>query len=210
MEPQDKLKSLIDKSRIDTSAETNDRILGDALQLLEQRRQSARTDRFLSARTAGLAIAAALLIALGFFAARLTAPAPLDAEQLRAAIEQSLAKSIDSRIDARLDTELAARWQPFEDRFTEQIHADLKEFGTQTIAATDQRMMELIQLIEKARRTDRIRVENALRQIEQDRYEDKLRLANGIYNLAAANTLDEYQPQRVPANSLFDAKRNHQ
>lgn len=207
MQPQDKLKSLIDKSRIDTTPEANHRILADALQLLADRKQSAR---ILCARTARLAIAAALLIALGFFAARLTAPTPIDTEQLRAAIEQSLEESIDSRVHAHLDAQLAARWQPLEDRFSEKISADLKELGTQTIATTDQRMMELIQLIEEARLKDRIRIENALQQIEQNRYQDKLRLANGIYNLAAANTLDNYQPEPVPTNSLFDAKRNHQ
>ena len=71
-------------------------------------------------------------------------------------------------------------------------------------------MMELIQLIEEARLKDRIRIENALRQIEQNRYQDKLRLASGIYNLTAANTIDSYQPEPVPTNTLFDAKRNHQ
>ena len=195
MQPQDKLKSLIDESRIDTTPETNDRILGDALQMLDERKQSAR---ILCARTARLAIAAAILIALGFFAARLTAPAPLDAEQLRAAIEQSLEESIDSRMHAHLDAQLAARWQPFEDRFSEQIRADLKEFGARTIAATDQRMMELIQLIEQARIKDRIRIENALRQIEQNRYEDKLKLAAGIQHVSAtANLSKDHSLQRI-------------
>ena len=195
MQPQDKLKSLIDESRIDTTPETNDRILGDALQMLDERKQSAR---ILCARTARLAIAAAILIALGFFAARLTAPAPLDAEQLRAAIEQSLEESIDSRMHAHLDAQLAARWQPFEDRFSEQIRADLKEFGARTIAATDQRMMELVQLIEQARIKDRIRIENALRQIEQNRYEDKLKLAAGIQHVSAtANLSKDHSLQRI-------------
>lgn len=206
MNPQDKLKSLIDKSRIDTSAEANDRILGDALELMARRRQPRSF-----ARLARLAIAAALLIALGFFAARLTAPAPIDVEQLRAAIEQSLEETVDSRMHSHLDAQLAARWQPFEDRFSEQIHSDLEELATQTIATTDQRMMELIELIEQARLKDRIRIENALQQIEQNRYQDKLRLASGIYNLtAAANTLENYQPEPIPTKSLFDAKRNHQ
>ncbi len=195
MQPQDKLKSLIEKSCIDTTPETNDRILGDALQMLDERKQSAR---ILCVRTARLAIAAAILIAVGFFAARLTAPAPLDAEQLRAAIEQSLEETVDNRIDLHLDAQLAARWQPFEDRFSEQIRADLKEFGARTIAATDQRMMELIQLIEQARLKDRIRIENALRRIEQNRYQDKLRLAAGIQHVSAtANLSKDHSLQRI-------------
>jgi len=206
MNPQDKLKSLIDKSRIDTSAESNDRILGDALELMARHKQPRSF-----ARLARLAVAAALLIAVGFFAARLTAPAPLDVEQFRAAIEQSMEETVDSRVHAHLDAQLASRWQPFEERFNEQIHADLKELATQTIATTDQRMMELIELIEQARLKDRIRIENALQQIEQNRYQDKLRLATGIHNLTAAtNTLDSYQPEPIRTKSLFDAKRNHQ
>ena len=192
MEPQDKLKSLIDKSRIDTSPQASERILGDALQLLEMRKQSDRALRIVSVRTAKLAVAALLLMAVGFFAARLTAPAPLDTEQLRAAIEQSLSKSIDNRIETNLDAQLAVRLKPIEERFSEQIQSDLKEFGTQTIAATDHRMMDLIQLIEDARRTDRIRIENALRQIEQNRYEDKLRLASGLQLLTTQS--DRYNP----------------
>ena len=206
MEPQDKLKSLIDKSRIDTNTESNDRILGDALELMARRRQPRS-----SGQLARFAIAAAVLIAVGFFAARLTAPAPIDVEQLRASIEQSLEETVDSRVHSHLDAQLASRWQPFEDRFSEKIHGDLEALATQTIATTDQRMMELIELIEQARLKDRIRIENALQQIEENWYRDKRQLATGIHNLTAAtNTLYDYKPEPIRTKSLFDAKRNHQ
>jgi len=122
------------------------------------------------------AAAAVLLICAGFLAGRLFAPQPINVEQLRAEIETSLKSS------------LAANCEQIKDELYQQVRRDLTQFAAQTVAAsttvTDQRLIELIQLIEEARMRDRVRVATALEQIELNRLQDKTQLGNGLYSLA--------------------------
>jgi len=220
MEPQDKLKHLIDKAQISTTSETDNKILADALDLLGRRSSTSSGSilvRLLCSGTTRL-VAAALLIALGFLAARLTTPAPLDAQQLRAAIEESLSKTISDQVSQQVDSKITAQFAAGSDQLKTELQQnfrqDLTEFATQTLTETktltDQRLTELVQLIEDARRKDRMRIEKALEQIEQNRIYDKLRLASGIQNLSAsANTLNS-PTEQIQYDGLFDAKRNHQ
>jgi len=123
------------------------------------------------------AAAAVLLICAGFLAGRLFAPKPINVEQLRAEIETSLKSS------------LSASCEQIKDELHQQVRRDLAEFATQTVAAsttvTDQRLAELIQLIEDARMRDRFRVAAALEQIELNRLQDKTQLGNGLQGLVA-------------------------
>lgn len=221
MEPQEKLKQLIDKSQINTSSQTDNKILADAMELLDQRskaNQGSSIVRFSWAPATRL-VAAALLIALGFLAARLTAPAPLDAEQLRAAIEESLSKNISEQVSQQVDSKISAQFAAGSDQLKteleENFRQELAEFATRTLTETktltDQRLTELVQLIEDARLKDRIRIEKALERIEQNRMYDKLRLASDIQNLSAtANSLQIYPAEQIQFDGVFDAKRNHQ
>jgi len=122
------------------------------------------------------AVAAVLLICAGFLAGRLFAPKPMDVEQLRAELETSLKSS------------LAASCEQIKDELGQQVRRDLAEFAAQTLAAsrtvTDQRLIELIQLIEEARMRDRVRVATALEQIELNRLQDKTQFGNGLQTLA--------------------------
>ena len=144
-----------------------------------------------------LAAAAVLLIGLGFIAGRLLAPRPLDIEKLQAALESSLKSSLEPAIRQDMLEEVNNRWQSafaancaqLKDELQQQVRRDLIEFAAQTLTAsgtlTDQRLMELVQLIETARIQDRRRIEEAFEQMELNRLWDKNRLGNGLVTLAA-------------------------
>ncbi len=118
------------------------------------------------------AAAAALLICAGYIIGRVSSAQPVDIEQLRAEIEASLRSS------------LAASCEQIKDELHQQVQRDLTEFAAQTLAAsttaTDQRLIELIRLIDAARMQDHLRVAAAIEKIEMD----KEKLGNGLQALA--------------------------
>jgi len=124
-----------------------------------------------------LAAAAVLFIVAGLLIGRLTGPEPIDIEALRADMEISLKSSLEPAIRQSLLVEMDSRQSVFEadcaqlkDELQQQVRRDLMQFAAQTLAAsgtqTDQRLRELIQLIEAARMQDRLRTEQALEHIE--------------------------------------------
>jgi len=139
------------------------------------------------------AAAAVLLIAVGYTAGRVSAPQPLDVEELKAALETSLKSSLEPAIRQDLLEQMNNRWQSafeancaqLKDELQRQVRRDLTEFAAQTLAAsgtlTNQRLMELIQLIEATRRRERQQIEAAFEQIEQE----KTQLRNGLLAVAA-------------------------
>jgi hypothetical protein len=75
----------------------------------------------------------------------------------------------------------------------------LTQFAAETMAAsrtlTEQRLVELVQVIEAARMQDRRRVAAALEQIELNRLRDKTAYGNGLETLAAqTNELLQTKP----------------
>ena len=140
-----------------------------------------------------LVAAAVILITVGYAVGRLSAPEPLGVEELQAALESSLKASLEPAIRQDLSAQLNEQWQSafavnsaqIKEELQQQVRRDLTEFAAQTLAAsgtlTNQRLMELIQLIEAARRREREQVTAALQQIEQD----KIRLENGLLAIAA-------------------------
>jgi len=137
-----------------------------------------------------LAAAAVLMIGAGFIGGRLSAPEPVNVQELQAALENSLKSSLVpairqeliSQIDGRWQSTLAASHAQVKDELARQVRRDLTEFAAQTLAAsgtrTEQRLMELIQLIEAARVQDRQRMASAFDYIES-------RFGNGLVTLAA-------------------------
>ena len=137
-----------------------------------------------------LAAAAVLLIAAGVVAGRLSAPQPLDVEALQAALESSLKSSLEPAIRQAVLAEADSRWQSafkascdqLKEELARQVRYDLTQLTAQTLAAagtqTDQRLKELIQLIEAARIQDRRRIEEALDHIERQ-------FGSGLVTLAA-------------------------
>jgi len=167
----------------------------DSLTTDEVRRVGLAPPSFLSLTK--LAAAAVLMIGLGYLGGRLSAPEPLDAEQLRADIESSVRASLELAIrqdllkemDTRWDSAFAARSVELKDEFQQQVRRDLMEFAAQTLvytgSQTDQRLAELVEQIHAARVQDRRRVAEALQYLESNRLQDKTQFGNGLVTLAA-------------------------
>ncbi len=174
-------------SQIEPTSEAADRAVQrvrDTLVNKEKRRESTSTRTwrtFFKRPIVKLAAAAVLLIGVGYAAGWLLAPRPLDVEELKAAIRQDLLEQMNEHWQSAF----AAGCAQLKEELHQQVRRDLTEFAAQTLAAsgtlTNQRLMELIQLIEAARRRERQQVAAALEQIEQD----KIRLENGLVTLAA-------------------------
>ena len=166
---RDRLKIL---SEIEPSSEGTDRVV--------QRTRAALLNKDNTHQNAGLTIwlnilknpiikfaaAAVLMIGFGYIGGRLSAGQPVDVEELRVAIRNDLSKEMDERWQSAF----AANCAQLKDELQQQVRRDLTEFATQTLAAsgtmTNQRLMELAQLIEAARIKDRQRIETAFKQIE--------------------------------------------
>lgn len=136
------------------------------------------------------AAAAVLLICAGFLTSRLSTPQPVDVEQLRVDLVKQMNQQWESILEAR-HTQLR-------EEVYRQVRRDLTEFAAQTLTAskdlTDQRLVELIRLIEAARMQDRLRVASALEQVELNRLQDKTQFRNGLQTLVARAS--ELQPTR--------------
>jgi hypothetical protein len=114
-----------------------------------------------------LAAAAVLMVGAGFIGGRLSAPKPLDVQQLQAAMESSLKSSLEPAIrrqlqdefDNRLQSALSAQRDTLKQELARQVHRDLETFAGQTLTTVgnlmDQRLMEFARLVEEARIKDR-------------------------------------------------------
>jgi len=185
-------------SQIEPSSEATGRAIQQARDTLinEKSRHSASTRiwrNIFKSPITKLAAAAVLLIAVGYTVGRVSAPPPLDMERLQAALESSLKASLEPAIREDLIVQLNEQWQSafaancaqLKEELQRQVRRDLTEFAAQTLAAsgtlTNQRLIELIQLIEAARRRERQQIEAAFEQIEQE----KIQLRNGLLAVAA-------------------------
>ncbi|MHC4460738.1 MAG: hypothetical protein ACYS6W_01765 [Planctomycetota bacterium] len=153
----------------------------DTLVNKEQRRESTRIWRAIIKRPiTKLAAAAVLLIAAGYTAGRLSAP-PADMKQLRSDLETSLKLSLEEEMNRRWQPVFTASCVQLKEELHQQLRRDLAEFADRILTAsgslTEQRLMELINLIEDARKQDRRRVATALEQIEINRLQDLVTLA---------------------------------
>jgi uncharacterized membrane protein YvbJ len=146
-----------------------------------------------------MAIAAVLLIALGFFTGRLISARSPDVQQLQTALETSLKSFLEQTVQESLleqvsrDRELVLErhYVRLKEELTRQLHQKISDFAVQTLAAsravTDQRLADLIQLIEAARTVDHYQIRKALERIESNRLQDKNHFENGLVSLAAQN-----------------------
>jgi len=159
-------------SQVEPTKEASDRAMQkvrDALITNEGGRVGLAPPSLMS-RLTRLAAAAVLMIGAGFVGGRLSAPEPLDVQQLQAALEGPLKSSLVPAVRRELLGEMDDRWQKMlaasnaqvKEELARQVRRDLAEFAAQTLAEsgtrTDQRLMELIQLIDAARLQDRRRM----------------------------------------------------
>jgi hypothetical protein len=137
----------------------------------------------LNGKALKFAAAAIILIVIGFIAGRIYVPA-VDMEELQAALEPAIRQQLQEQWQRTYANNLTQ----IKNELTEQFSRDLTEFAEQTLAAsstmTDQRLNELVQLIEAARTQDRRWIAAALEQIELNRRQDNARIGNGLVTLA--------------------------
>ncbi len=186
-------------SQIEPSSKATNRAIQRARETLineNKSRQGTNTRiwrNILNSPITKFAAAAVLLIAVGYATGRASAPEPLDVEELKASLERSLKASLEPAIRQDLIAQLNGQWQfafaansaQLKEELHQQVRRDLTEFAAQTLAAsgalTNQRLTELIRLIEAARIRERQQVAAALEQIEQE----KIQFRNGLLAVAA-------------------------
>ncbi len=147
-------------------------------------------------RLVRLAAAAAVLIVAGYAVGWLSAPKPLDLDQIREALTPAVAAAIEPALRARVVDEmrddyqiaLAGLYVRVKEELTEQYRNDLNRFAVQTLAAsnavTNELLTQLVQNIDTAQTQDLRRITRALYEIEMSRVQDKTQLASGLQTLA--------------------------
>jgi hypothetical protein len=155
----------------------------------------------INSKAAKLAAAAVLLIVVGYAAGRLSAPRPLDAEELRV-LENSLKLSLEPSIRQDVVEELNRDWQlalarnyvQLKGELDQRFRRDLNEFAVQTLAAsstvTNQLLRELIESISAAQMQERRGIAAALEQMELNRLRDNAQLKSDLASFAV-QTSDE-------------------
>ena len=158
----DRLKRL---SQVEPGKEASDRAMQkvrDAL-IADEGRRVGLAPPSLIGRLMKLAAAAVLMIGAGFIGGRLSAPEPLDVQELQAALESSLKSSLKpaiklellDEIDNRLQLALKADRDTLKQDLHQQVRRDLEAFAEKTLTTvsnlTDQRLMDFARIIEAAR-----------------------------------------------------------
>ena len=154
-----------------------------------------------------LTAAAAVLVLAGYAIGKRAAPAPVDVEQLRDALEPSLAASLEPAIRGRLLEEMTRRTQlalantyvQLREELTEQYRGDFNRFASQLLAAsntvTNELLAELLRSVRDAQSQDLHRVAQVLHELEMKRRQDRSQLAAGLQTLAY-ETEDELERTR--------------
>ncbi len=146
-------------------------------------------------RLVPLAAAALVVLAVGIAIGRLTAPQPIDVEQLRADVQASVTESLQgplrqavlTDVDQRLETALAAGDEQLKTEIVELMRNDLRTFAADVVTNSEQvmeqRLAEFAQLVEAARLADRQRVVRAFEQVERNRRRDRTQIGRGFQSL---------------------------
>lgn len=185
---RDRLEALAQAGPSQEAADSAMQKVRDALKAEEAPR--LRPDSRPFASLVKFAAAAVLMIGLGYLGGRLSAPAPLDAEQLRADIESTLRASLEPAIrqellremDSRWNSAFAARGVALKEELQQQFRRDLVESAARTLTyatnQTDQRLAEFARLIHAARIQDRQRTAEGFQYLESN-------IGSGLVTLAA-------------------------
>ncbi len=175
----------------------------------------------LARRAIRLALAAAAVLILGYAIGRLTAPAPMDLDQLREALAPSVAAVIEPAIRERVVSEirqgyrvaLAGTYVRLKEELTAQYRDELNRYAVQTLATsnavTNQLLAELVQAIKTEQDKDLRSIALALHRIEANRLQDKKQLATGLEALAY-RTEEELQRTRTGLVQLLVNTYPHQ
>jgi hypothetical protein len=165
-EIHDRLKSL---SQVEPTKEASDRAIQRVRDTLiaDEGSKVGLAPPPLIIKLMKLAAAAVLMIGAGFIGGRLSAPEPLDVQELQAALESSLKSSLEpairrqlqDEIDNRLQLALAANRDTLKQELALQVHRDMETYAEQTLTAVsnlmEQRFMNFARIIEAARIKER-------------------------------------------------------
>ena len=147
---------------------------------------------------AKLAVAASLLIVAGFVAGRYLAPPSVDIEKLQAALEPAIQRNLQEQISHDRDLALERHTAQLKEELTQQFYRELNGYAAKTLTAsrlaTEQRLVELIELIETARAVDHMQVASAFERMEVNRLHDQSRIGENLMKLAT-------RKNNVPANN---------
>jgi hypothetical protein len=190
----DRLKRL---SELEPGKEASDRVIQkarDALIAEEGSRvglgSATGTPPSLILRLTKIAAAAVLMIGAGFIGGRLSAPEPMDVQELRVALAGSLKSSLEpairqeilAEIESRLQLALTAERDVLKQELARQVRRDLETFAEQTYTAvgnlTEQRLMRFAWELEAARIRERQHVAAAFDYMGS-------RFGDGLITLAA-------------------------
>jgi hypothetical protein len=185
----DRLKRL---SQVEPTKESTDRAMKKARNALiaDEGRRVGLAPPSLIGRLMKLAAAAVLMIGAGYIAGRVSAPEPLDVQELQAALESSLKSSLEpairqellDEIENRLQLVLAADHDTLKQDLHQQVRHDLEAFAEKTLTAvsnlTDQHLIEFALVLEEARIKERRRVAAAFDYMGS-------RFGDGLVTLAA-------------------------
>ncbi|OHB68430.1 MAG: hypothetical protein A2Y77_09875 [Planctomycetes bacterium RBG_13_62_9] len=156
-----------------------------------------------------LTAAAAVFMIVGYAVARLSAPKPMDLDQLREALAPSVAASIEPAIRARLAEDLQRRYQlalgsmyvRVKEELTEQYRDDLNRFAVQTLAAsnaaTNELLVQVVRAFDSAKAQDLRQIVQAIYEVEMNRVQDKKQLASGLQTLASRTNRTEDELSRT-------------
>jgi hypothetical protein len=142
------------------------------------------------------AAAAAVFVLVGYAVGRLSAPKPMDLDQIRAALTPSVAAALEPALREKLTEEMRSGYQLalaglyvlVKEELTEQYRNDLNRFAVQTLAAsnavTNELLTQLVQALDTAKAQDLGRIARTLYEMEMNRVQDQTQFASGLQTLA--------------------------
>jgi len=173
----------------------------------------------INSKAAKLAAAAVLLIVVSYAAGRLSAPRPLDAEELRV-LETSLKSSLKPAIRQDVVEELNRDWElalarnyvQLKDELDQQFRCDMNELAVRTLAAsstvTNQLLRELIESISAAQMQERRGIATALEQMELNRLRDNAQLKSDLASFAVQTSDELRRTKEDMAQLLINTRPN--
>ncbi len=137
------------------------------------------------------AVAAMLLLGVGYGIARLSVPAP-DIETLRRSLQTSLRPSLEASIRQELRKDLNAEWGDALRATRAQLHEDAVQLAAAASSAMTRRFLtDFVKSFEAMRTEERQAMVTLLGELESRRFADYQQLRNGLETLAGL-TEDEF------------------
>ncbi len=174
---------------------------------IEFEKQLHFSDRLIAIKSlAKFAVAAVLLIIIGFAVGRLSNPQPPNMEEIQASLEPAIREQLLGEIKQYMQLGMANSYVRLKDDLTEQYRRDLNQLAANVVNAsgtvTNQLLQDLIETIDEAQAKERQWFTAALEQIELNRRQDKAQLGNALASFAV-RTEDELQQTKENVEQLW-------